>query len=64
MQSIITFMLEKMKSQMRDIVISLKEIELRKCRNVIISFEKLIVNENQFQMLAIEFIIFKMMILK
>ncbi len=59
MRNIFTFMLEKIKSRMRDIVISLKEIKFRKCRNVFISLEESIVNENRFQMLAIEFIIVK-----
>jgi hypothetical protein len=33
---------------MRNIVIILKEIKLRKCRDATISFEELIVNENWF----------------
>jgi hypothetical protein len=64
MRDIITFMLEEIKSRMRDIVISLKEIKLRRCRNVIISFEESTANENRFQVLAIELITVKMMILK
>jgi hypothetical protein len=49
---------------MRDIVIFLKEIEFRKCRDVILSFKKSTVNENRFQMLVIEFIVVKIMILR
>jgi hypothetical protein len=64
MRDIITFMLEKIKSRMRDIVISLKKIKFRKCRDFIIFFEESIVNENRFQVLAIEFMIVRMMILK
>ncbi len=48
MRNIITFMLEKIKFRMRDIVIFLKEIEFRKCRNATIFFEESIVNENRF----------------
>jgi hypothetical protein len=48
MRNIITCLLKKIKSRMRDIAISLKNIKLRKCRNVIISFEESIVNENRF----------------
>ncbi len=48
MQNIITFILEEIKSRMRNIVISLKKIEFRKCRDVIIFFEKSIINENRF----------------
>jgi hypothetical protein len=64
MRNTITLMFEKIKSQMRDIIISLKKIKLRKCRDVIIFFEKSTVNENRFQIFAIEFLIVKMMILK
>ncbi len=64
MRNIITFMLEKIESRMRDTAISLKEIEFRKCRNAIISFEESTANENRFQMLAIEFITVIMMILR
>jgi hypothetical protein len=39
-------MLEEIEFQMRDIVIFLKEIKLRKCRDAIIFFEKSIANEN------------------
>jgi hypothetical protein len=49
---------------MRNIIISLKKIKFRKCRNVIIFFEKSTVNESRSQVLAIEFIIVRMMILK
>jgi hypothetical protein len=49
---------------MRNIVISLKEIKLRKCRDVILSFEKSTANESRFQVLAIEFITVKIMILQ
>ncbi len=47
MRNIIIFMLEEIKSRMRDIVIFWKEIKFRKCWNVIISFKKSIVNENR-----------------
>ncbi len=48
MRNTITLMFEKIKSQMRDIIISLKKIKLRKCRDVIIFFEKSTVNESRF----------------
>jgi hypothetical protein len=47
MRNIIIFMLEEIKSRMRNIVISLKKIEFWKCRNVIIFFEKSIINESR-----------------
>ncbi len=39
--NIITSILKKMKSRMRDIAISLKKIELRKCRDIVIFFEEI-----------------------
>jgi hypothetical protein len=50
-------MLEEIEFRMRDIVIFLKEINFRKCQDVIISFEESTANESRFQMLAIELII-------
>jgi hypothetical protein len=48
MRNIITFMLEKIKSRMRDIVIFLKEMKLRNVEMLLYLFKKLIVNENRF----------------
>jgi hypothetical protein len=48
MRNIITFMLEKKKSRMRNIVISLKEIKLRNIELLLYFFEKSIVNESRF----------------
>jgi hypothetical protein len=48
MRNIITFMLEEIKSRMRDIVISLKEIEFRNVEMLLYLFEKSTVNENRF----------------
>jgi hypothetical protein len=48
MRNIITFMLEEIKSRMRDIVISLKRIELWNVEMLLYFFEKSIVNESRF----------------
>jgi hypothetical protein len=48
MKNIITFMLEEIKSRMRDIVISLKQISFEMSRCYYIFFEESTVNENRF----------------
>jgi hypothetical protein len=48
MRNITTFMLEEIKSRMRNIVIFLKEIKLRNIEMLLYFFEESIVNENRF----------------
>ncbi len=48
MRNIITFMLEEIKSRMRNIVIFLKKIKLQNVEILLYLFEKSIVNENRF----------------
>ncbi len=48
MQNIITFMLKEIKSRMRDIVISLKEIKFRNVEMLLYFFEESTVNESRF----------------
>jgi hypothetical protein len=48
MRNMITFMLEEIKSRMRDIVISLKKIEFRNVEMLLYLFEESTVNENRF----------------
>jgi hypothetical protein len=64
MRNIITFMLEKIKSRMRDIVISLKEIKLRNVEMLLYFLKNQLLTKIDFQVFAIEFIIVRMMILK
>jgi hypothetical protein len=64
MRNIITFMLEEIKSRMRDIVISLKEIELRNVEMLLYLLKNQLLTKVDFQVLAIELIIVRMMILK
>jgi hypothetical protein len=47
MRHIILFMLEEIKSRMRDIVIFLKEIKFRNVEMLLYFFEELIINENR-----------------
>jgi hypothetical protein len=64
MRDIITFMLEEIKSRMRDIIISLKEIELRNVEMLLYFLKNQLLTKVDFQVLAIEFIIVRMMILR
>jgi hypothetical protein len=48
MRNIITFMLEEIKSRMRNIVIFLKKIKLQNVEILLYLFEESIVNENRF----------------
>jgi hypothetical protein len=64
MRNIITFMLERIKSRIRDIVISLKEIEFRNVEMLLYFLKNQLLTKVDFQMLAIELIIVKMMILE
>ncbi len=64
MRDIITFMLEKIKSRMRSIFIFLKEIKLRNVEMLLHFLKNQLLTKIDFQMLAIEFIIVRMMILK
>jgi hypothetical protein len=64
MRDIITSMLEEIESRMRDIAIFLKEIKLRNVEMLLYLLKNQLLTKIDFQMLAIEFIIIKMMILK
>jgi hypothetical protein len=64
MRNIITFMLEEIKSRMRNIVIFLKEIKFRNVDMLLYLLKNQLLTKIDFQVLAIEFIIVKMMILK
>jgi hypothetical protein len=64
MRDIITFMLEKIKSRMRDIIIFLKEIKLRNVKMLLYFLKNQLLTKIDFQVLVIEFIIVRMMILK
>jgi hypothetical protein len=64
MRNIITFMLEKIKSRMRDIVITLKNIKLRNVEMLLYILKKELLTKIDFQVFAIELIIVRMMILK
>jgi hypothetical protein len=48
MRNIITFILEEIKSRMRNIVIFLKKIKLRNVEMLLYLFEESIINENRF----------------
>jgi hypothetical protein len=64
MRNTTTFMLEDIKSRMRDTVISLKEIELRNVEMLLYFLKNQLLTKIDFQMFAIELIIIKMMILR
>jgi hypothetical protein len=64
MRNIITFMLEKIESRMRDIVIFLKEIKFRNVEMLLYFLKNQLLTKIDFQMIAIEFITVRMMILK
>jgi hypothetical protein len=64
MRNITTFMLEEIKARMRDIVIFLKEIKLRNVEMLLYFLKNQLLTKIDFQVLAIEFIIVRMMILK
>jgi hypothetical protein len=64
MRDIITFMLEEIKFWMRDIAISLKEIKLRNVEILLYLLKNQLLTKIDFQVLAIEFITVKMMILR
>jgi hypothetical protein len=58
------FMLEEIKSRMRDIVISLKEIKFRNVEILLYLLKNQLLTKVDFQVLAIEFITVRMMILR
>jgi membrane protease YdiL (CAAX protease family) len=64
MRNIITFMLEEIKSRMRDIVIFLKEIKFRNVEMLLYLLKNQLLTKIDFQMLAIELIIVRIMTLK
>jgi hypothetical protein len=64
MRNIITFMFEEIKFRMRNIVIFLKEIEFRNVEMLLYFLKNQLLTRIDFQMLAIEFIIVRMMILR
>jgi hypothetical protein len=64
MRNIITSMLEETKSRMRDTVILLKEIKLRNVEMLLYLLKNQLLTRIDFQVLAIEFIIVRTMILK
>jgi hypothetical protein len=64
MQDTTTFMLEEIKSRMRDTVIFLKEIELRNVEMLLYLLKNQLLTKVDFQMLAIELITVKMIILR
>jgi hypothetical protein len=64
MRNIITSMLKEIKSRMRDTVISLKEIKLENVEMLLYLLKNQLLTKIDFQMLAIEFIIVRMMILR
>ncbi len=64
MRNIITFMLEKIKSRMRDIVIFLKEIEFRNVEMLLYLLKNQLLTKIDFQVFAIEFITVRMIILR
>jgi hypothetical protein len=64
MRNIITFMLEEIKSRMRNTVISLKEIKFRNVEMLLYLLKNQLLKKVDFQMLAIELIIVRIMILR
>jgi hypothetical protein len=64
MRDIITFMLEEIKFRMRDIVIFFKEIKFRNVKMLLYLLKNQLLTKVDFQMLAIELIIVRMMILR
>jgi hypothetical protein len=64
MRNITTFMLEEIKSRMRNTAISLKEIELRNVEMLLYLLKNQLLTRIDFQMLAIELITVRMIILR
>jgi hypothetical protein len=64
MRNIITFILKEIKSRMRNIIISLTEIELRNVEILLYLLKNQLLTKIDFQVLAIELITVRIMILK
>ncbi len=64
MRDIITSMLEEIKSRMRDTAISLKEIKFRNVEMLLYLLKNQLLTKIDFQVLAIELITVRMMILR